>query len=148
MRHWIDEIVCRRSFAYRTARNGALDIKTNIFLIFILAIYHIDDVDESYVFKSSEEVLHLVTLILNALQRGRTALIVPRKKPIDELMKSRNMKALSPNLPEDLAISFYIQGHKLIFAAYQLTNVQGMNCQLVNLFQCNCWFLRFNPDKS
>lgn len=35
------------------------------------------------------------------------------------------MKALSPNLPEDLAISFYIQGQKLIFAAYQLTNVQG-----------------------
>lgn len=63
---------------------------------------------------------------MNALQRGRTALIVPRKKPIDELMKSRNMKALSPNLPEDLAISFYIQGHKLIFAAYQLTNVQGI----------------------
>lgn len=50
---------------------------------------------------------------------------MPRKKPIDELMKSRNMKALSPNLPEDLAISFYIQGQKLIFAAYQLTNVQG-----------------------
>jgi protein rogdi len=28
-------------------------------------------------------------------------------------------------LPEDLAISFYIQCHKLIFAAYQLTNIQG-----------------------
>lgn len=40
-------------------------------------------------------------------------------------MKSRNMKSLSPNLPEDLAISFYIQSHKLIFAAYQLTNIQG-----------------------
>uniref|UniRef100_A0A336MQA1 CSON004994 protein n=1 Tax=Culicoides sonorensis TaxID=179676 RepID=A0A336MQA1_CULSO len=89
------------------------------------AIYHIDDVDSSYNFKSSDEVMHILKLILNALQRGRTALVVPRKKPIDELMKSRNMKSLSPNLPEDLAISFYLQSHKLIFAAYQLTNVQG-----------------------
>lgn len=89
------------------------------------AIYHIDDVDATYKFKSSDELMHILKLILNALQRGRTALVVPRKKPIDELMKSRNMKSLSPNLPEDLAISFYIQSHKLIFAAYQLTNVQG-----------------------
>lgn len=34
-------------------------------------------------------------------------------------------KSLSPNLPEDLAISFYLQSHKLIFAVYQLTNIQG-----------------------
>lgn len=34
-------------------------------------------------------------------------------------------KSLSPNLSEDLAISFYLQSHKLIFAVYQLTNIQG-----------------------
>lgn len=34
-------------------------------------------------------------------------------------------KSLSPNLPEDLAISFYIQSHKLVFAVYQLTNMHG-----------------------
>lgn len=28
-------------------------------------------------------------------------------------------------MPEDLAISFYLQSHKLIFAVYQLTNIQG-----------------------
>ncbi|KOB65402.1 Uncharacterized protein OBRU01_22775 [Operophtera brumata] len=37
----------------------------------------------------------------------------------------KNYKALSPNLPEDLAISFYIQSHKLIFVAYQLSSVHG-----------------------
>jgi len=90
------------------------------------AIYHIDNADEPTIeFKSSDEVIHILSNILGALQRGRTSLVVPRKKPIDELMKSRNMKSLSPNLPEDLAISFYIQSHKLIFAAYQLTNNQG-----------------------
>lgn len=76
-------------------------------------------------FRSSAEVLHTLNNILGALQRGRTSLVVPKKKPIDELMKSRNMKSLTPNLPEDLAISFYIQSHKLIFAAYQLTNMHG-----------------------
>ncbi|KAL5293012.1 ROGDI family protein [Megaselia abdita] len=89
------------------------------------AINHIDDVDDSYHFKTSDEVLHIIGDILGALQRGRTSLVIPKKKPIDELMKGRNMKSLSPNLPEDLAISFYLQSHKLIFAVYQLTNIQG-----------------------
>ena len=35
-------------------------------------------------------------------------------------------KSLVPSLPEDLAISFYIQSHKLIFAVYQLSNVHGI----------------------
>lgn len=104
------------------------------------AIYHIDDVDSSYQFKSSDEVLHILKLILNALQRGRSALVLPRKKPIDELMKSRNMKSLSPNLPEDLAISFYIQNQKLVFAAYQLTNVQGKILFYIFLYE---YYLQF-----
>lgn len=32
---------------------------------------------------------------------------------------------MTPNLAEDLAISFYIQSHKLIFAVYQLSNNHG-----------------------
>lgn len=44
---------------------------------------------------------------------------------MDDLMRSLNMKSLNPNLSEDLAISFYIQSHKLIFAIYQLTNNHG-----------------------
>lgn len=34
-------------------------------------------------------------------------------------------KSLAPNLPDDLAVSFYLQSHKLVFAVYQLANVQG-----------------------
>lgn len=41
--------------------------------------------------RSSDEVLHILGNILAALQRGRTSLVTPKKKPIDELMKSRNM---------------------------------------------------------
>lgn len=89
------------------------------------ALFHIDNVDSNYQFKSSEEVLHILDNILNCLQRGRTSLIVPKKRTIDDLMKSRNMKSLTPQLPEDLLISFYIQSHKLICAGYQLTSNQG-----------------------
>ncbi|GBP24488.1 Protein rogdi [Eumeta japonica] len=89
------------------------------------AIGYIDNVDKHYIFRSSDEVLHIIQCLIGSLQRARTALVLPKKKAIDELMNSRNMKALSPNLPEDLAISFYIQSHKLIFVTYQLTSVHG-----------------------
>lgn len=41
--------------------------------------------------RSSDEVLHILSSILCAVQRARISLIIPKKKPIDELMKSRNM---------------------------------------------------------
>lgn len=124
------------------------------------AIAHIDNVDRHYLFKTSDEVMHVLGNILGCLQRSRTSLIVPRKKTIDDLIKSRNMvrdsffffflsasttrdkirrcahplvyrklfylqKSLNPNLPENLAISFYIQSYKLVLAVYQLENAHG-----------------------
>lgn len=59
--------------------------------------------------RSSDEVLHILSNILGALQRGRTSLVIPKKKPIDELMKSRNMVLLYiwhiyiKNLPTNFA---------------------------------------------
>mgnify|MGYP002715731398 CR=1 FL=1 len=50
-----------------------------------------NSVEKDYNFNSSEEVLHVLGKVLSALQRGRTSLIIPRKKTIDDLMKSRNM---------------------------------------------------------
>lgn len=55
------------------------------------AIAHIDNVDRHYLFKTSDEVMHVLGNILGCLQRSRTSLIVPRKKTIDDLIKSRNM---------------------------------------------------------
>lgn len=54
-------------------------------------IAHIDNVDRHYLFKTSDEVMHVLGNILGCLQRSRTSLIVPRKKTIDDLIKSRNM---------------------------------------------------------
>ncbi|KAF3424177.1 hypothetical protein E2986_07144 [Frieseomelitta varia] len=71
------------------------------------AIAHIDNVDRHYPFKTSDEVMHVLGNILGCLQRSRTSLIVPRKKTIDDLIKSRNMS------------------YKLVLAIYQLENAHG-----------------------
>ncbi|XP_037938033.1 protein rogdi-like isoform X1 [Teleopsis dalmanni] len=105
------------------------------------AINHIDNVDENYIFKSCEEVLQIVSELIGALQRGRTSLIIPKKKAIDELMKGRNMKSLTPNLPEDIAISFFLQCHKLIIAVYQLLNVQGTMKMEATQAECSVGWL-------
>lgn len=47
--------------------------------------------NKMYVCRTSEEVMHVLGNILGCLQRGRTSLIVPRKRAIDDLIRSRNM---------------------------------------------------------
>lgn len=102
-------------------------------------------------YRSSEEVLHMLGSILNCLQRGRTILLVPRKRTMEDLMNSKNMvcfviagvkilwfsfnsiltvvccfqKSLAPPLPNEVAVSFYIQSHKLVFAVYQVSMIHG-----------------------
>lgn len=71
-------------------------------------------------FKSAEEVIQMVNNLMGCLQRGRTSLIVPKKRTIDDLLNNRNMKSLQPPLPVDLAVSFYIQSHKLVIAIYHI----------------------------
>lgn len=102
------------------------------------ALRHVNNVDKDYVFTSSEEVLHILGKVLGALQRGRSCLIVPRKRTIDDLMKSRNMKLLVPNLAEDLAISFYIQSHKIVFAVYQIQPGTDHGTMTFNTLQAEC----------
>lgn len=55
------------------------------------ALRLVNSVEKDYNFTSSDEVLHVLGKVLSALQRGRSSLIIPRKKTIDDLMKSRNM---------------------------------------------------------
>ncbi|CAM6031332.1 unnamed protein product, partial [Sphagnum compactum] len=62
----------------------------------------------------------MINNVMSCLQRGRNSLIVPKKRTIEELQTSRNMKSLQPPLPNDLALSFYIQSHKLVCAVYHM----------------------------
>lgn len=90
------------------------------------AYEHIRSVQRDYQFKSPEEVIHFLTKVMGCLQRGRTSLVLPRKRTIEELLSSKNMKSLQPPLPADLAISFYVQSHKLVFALYHLQQHHGV----------------------
>nr|CAG4651200.1 EOG090X0AKT [Simocephalus serrulatus]SVE94404.1 EOG090X0AKT [Simocephalus serrulatus] len=82
-------------------------------------------IPDSLEYISAEEVLSDLDLVLGKINRARSTLAIPRKRTIDELMNSKNMKTLTPSLPSDLAVSFYLQAHKLIFAVYHLTQAGG-----------------------
>jgi len=75
--------------------------------------------------KSAEEALYVLNTLINSLHKGRNALVIPKKRTIDDLASSRNMRSLLPVMPSDLAVSFYIQAHKLIFAVYLMSQAQG-----------------------
>ena len=82
--------------------------------------------ENKFDFRSAEEVIQMINNIMSYLQKGRNSLIVPKTKTIDELRNSRNTKALQPSIPNDLAVSFYIQSHKLVCAIYhQIKDAHG-----------------------
>jgi len=89
------------------------------------AIFFLESLGEEGSLKSAEEALYALNCVMGLLQKGRNALIIPKKRTIDDLVSSRNMKSLMPNLPSDLTVSFYIQAHKLIFAVYLLSQAAG-----------------------
>ncbi|XP_022665902.1 protein rogdi-like [Varroa destructor] len=71
-------------------------------------------------FTSGQEVRNLMSDVMTCVGRGRACLVVPKKRTIEEIMQSRNMKSLQPPLPNDVAVSFYIQSYKLVFAVYHV----------------------------
>lgn len=70
-------------FSHAVSLDKSAQVTTHINIFtWIIFLYH---------HRSSDEVLHILSSILCAVQRARISLIIPKKKPIDELMKSRNM---------------------------------------------------------
>jgi hypothetical protein len=86
--------------------------------------------------KSPEEALQALNSIMSCLSKGRNALIIPKKRTIDDLVSSRNVKSLLPQLPPDVVVSFYIQAQKLYFAVYLLSQAQGS--VKFDVFQAEC----------
>jgi hypothetical protein len=83
-----------------------------------------NDDENKFDFRSAEEVIQMINSVMSCLQKGRTSLIVPKKRTIEELQNSRNMKSLQPTVPNDLAISFYVQSHKLVCTVYHMQKDQ------------------------
>ena len=76
-------------------------------------------------------LIHQVTAFLNtvmgSLLRARQALAAPKKRTLEDLVNSKNVKSLVPPLPREVAVSFYLQSWKLIFAVYHMVTDKGVS---------------------
>ena len=53
--------------------------------------------------------------------------MVPKKRTLEDLVNSKNVKSLVPPLPREVAVSFYLQSWKLIFAVYHMVTDKGVS---------------------
>lgn len=76
-------------------------------------------------FETAEEVLFLIDNVMYSIQRSRSSLLIPNKILIEELQHSQNMQAISPALPLDYSISFYVHSQNLVCSVYHLAHVNN-----------------------
>ncbi|KAK3083852.1 hypothetical protein FSP39_004147 [Pinctada imbricata] len=69
----------------------------------------------------------LLDTIIDNINQGRTCLAYPKRKSIEELVNNSNMQSLYPQVPNDVALSFYIHASKLVLSVYQLNTGSGAN---------------------
>ena len=92
-----------------------------------LATDQLTSTPDEHQFGSADEVSHFLTNITECLLRARQALVVPKKRTLEELVNSKNVKSLVPPLPREVAVSFYLQSWKLIFAVYHMVTDKGVS---------------------
>ncbi|XP_071493693.1 protein rogdi homolog [Diadema setosum] len=83
-----------------------------------LEVINAKDVD--YEFQSAEEVIKLMNEVLSQLKRARQRFLNPVTPTLQELYHSRYTKSLTPPLPHESMVNFYIQGTKLVLHTYYL----------------------------
>jgi len=86
-------------------------------------------------FNSASEVTSFLTRFMGCIQRSRSALVNPKKRTLEELRNSKNVKGLVPVIPPELALSFYLQSWKLIFAVYHIVMDPKTNTSKFNRYQ-------------
>jgi len=87
-------------------------------------------------FSSAAEVSHFLSTAMGSLQRAKQDLVVPKERTLEELVDSKNIKTLVPPLPREVAVSFYLQSWKLIFAVYHLVTDKGVS--RLDRYQAEC----------
>jgi len=94
---------------------------------FLHKVWHLLSMKKSDNFLSGGEVTHLLSEVQQLLQGARSALVLPKKRSLEELVSSKNVKALVPALPREVAVSFYLQAFKLVFAVYHMVTDKGVS---------------------
>ncbi|KAF6023788.1 hypothetical protein EB796_017890 [Bugula neritina] len=72
-------------------------------------------------FASGQQCILLLNNLISALSNGRGCMVIPKRKTIDDLRRSINVKALNPPLAPEVAVSFYVHATKLVFALYHVS---------------------------
>jgi len=54
------------------------------------------------------------------LKLARDSIIAPRKRTVDELVNPAQQECFHPNIPQDMSLSFYIAGQRLLMAVYHI----------------------------
>ena len=75
----------------------------------------------------TQQVNAFLNTVMGSLLRARQALVVPKKRTLEDLVNSKNVKSLVPPLPREVAVSFYLQSWKLIFAVYHMVTDKGVS---------------------
>lgn len=85
--------------------------------------------------RTAEEVVSFVNRFMTSVLRSRSALVNPKKRTLDDLRNSRHARGLVPAIPSELALSFYLQGFKLVFAVYHIVADPKTNVTRFNRYQ-------------
>ncbi|KAK7087195.1 protein rogdi-like [Littorina saxatilis] len=76
--------------------------------------------EHDYQFRSAQEVLLLLEGLKKSVQACRICLSTPKRKSLQDLVNSKSREIFSPPIPQNVALSFYIHGSKVILAIYHL----------------------------
>ena len=68
---------------------------------------------------------------------------MPKERTLEELVDSKNIKTLVPPLPREVAVSFYLQSWKLIFAVYHMVTDKG-----VSRYSAVIFIIRFKSSST
>eukprot|EP00088_Acartia_fossae_P026781 TRINITY_DN2756_c0_g1_i1.p1 TRINITY_DN2756_c0_g1~~TRINITY_DN2756_c0_g1_i1.p1 ORF type:complete len:273 (-),score=74.03 TRINITY_DN2756_c0_g1_i1:695-1513(-) len=92
----------------------------------LLASEALESIDDDHKFKSAKDVNDFLKRVMGPLLRSRASLVNPKKRTLEELLASKNSKSLSPPLSREVAVSFYLQSWKLVFAVYHMVTDKGV----------------------
>lgn len=98
----------------------------------------LDSHNDVSVLSSGNQILDILDRLISSLISGRSSLIVPKKRSLEELLKNQNMKAFKPSLPNDTIVSFYVQAQKLVLGVYHLYVNQSQKLDIGARFQAEC----------
>jgi len=102
----------------------------------LMSMDSLQTLPQDHKFNSAAEVSHFLSTVMGSLQRARQALVVPKKRTLEDLVNSKNVKSLVPPLPREVAVSFYLQSWKLIFAVYHMVTDKGVS--RFDRYQADC----------